>query len=59
LKKGEKLYTCVSRQPGPPLQEIKATSNKKGGNRCGEGWKWIPTDLNQGAGGNYVFLCIR
>jgi hypothetical protein len=59
LKKGEKLYACVSRQPGSPIQAIKATSNRKGGNRCGDGWRWIPTDLNQGAGGNYVFLCIR
>lgn len=59
LKKGEKLYACVARTSAPPLQEIKATSHKKGGNRCGDGWKWIPIDLNQGAGGNYVFLCIR
>jgi hypothetical protein len=59
MKKGEKLYACVSRQPGIPLQAVKATSNKKGGNRCGDGWNWIPTDLNKGAGGNYVFLCYR
>ncbi|HYX32129.1 MAG TPA: hypothetical protein VE954_03380 [Oligoflexus sp.] len=57
--RGEKLYLCVSRQPGTPLMEIKATSSKSGGNRCGDGFHWLGVDLNKGAGGKYVFLCYR
>jgi len=56
---GDRLYLCVGHEPGTPLMEIKATSDKTGGNKCEAGWKWLDVNLNQGTRGNYVYLCYR
>lgn len=49
---------AVSYNPSLPITGIMVTANSGYGNRCPSGTEWLATDLNKGAGGAYVHLCL-
>jgi len=53
------FYPEVVYDPNYPITDIHITSSRNAGNRCDEYHpEWINVDLNKGAEGNYIFLCI-
>ncbi|NEP23726.1 MULTISPECIES: hypothetical protein [Moorena] len=51
-----------TKQPPKPdnsafITDLYVSSERSSGNRCPSGMTWISQDLNQGSGGNYIYLC--
>jgi hypothetical protein len=61
---GEYVYTYQSKQPGirydaSPFHEIGILSGNSGQIQPPAGWKKLGQDLNDSAGGDFIFLCYK
>jgi hypothetical protein len=41
------------------IHAVKVVSGSTASVSCGSGWAQVHTDLNQGAGGDYIYLCYQ
>ena len=64
LKANDREISSINVIQPPPkpdnsafITDLYVSSESSSGNRCPSGMKWISLDLNQGSGGDYIYLC--
>jgi hypothetical protein len=58
---GRYIFAWQERPNGSSMQPIREVGvvAGAGGTACPTGWSQVPQDLNQGAGGDYIYFCFK
>jgi hypothetical protein len=49
----------LKRTNGTPINEVGVIAGGNSGIACPSGWTRVGQDLNQGAGGDYIYFCYK
>ena len=55
----DRIFLCVTRRPGRPITDLKVIQGDRASISPPSGYTKIPEDLNENAGGDYIFLCYK